>query len=379
MESTAAQPGAAGHGPASEDGAVRFFAETYAAARTGFLAAAQAAGATIESFRHPAAGPSGEILATDLAWLGPRDADRVMVTISATHGVEGHCGSAIQTGALATRLDRALPEGIATLAIHAINPHGFAWGRRINEDNVDLNRNYVDHGLPLPVNDGYAALRDSICPTRWDAATRARCNAAFDAYRERHGALALASALTGGQYNDPTGVYYGGAGPTWSRRTLTEILQRFCGHARHVAVIDLHTGLGPFGYGEVMNDHEPTEPGYARINHWFGGEATTFDTGTSSSPVTSGSTVTGVARALPHAALSEITLEYGTVPLMAMIESVRADNWLRQHGDPDSDQGRAIKAEMRAAFYPDGDDWKRKIWARALDVQRRMAKGLSEA
>jgi hypothetical protein len=87
----------------------------------------------------------------------------------------------------------------------------------------------------------------------------------------------------------------------------------------------------------------------------------------------------GVSRALPQAEISEITLEYGTVPFLAMVEAVRADNWLHLHGDPASDQGKAIKTQMRATFYPDGDDWKRMIWDRVRDVQRRMAKGLSEA
>lgn len=361
------------------NGIIAYFSASYGEARAKFLAAADAAGAVVECFGNPAGGPAGEKLATDAAWIGPRDADRVLVTISATHGAEGFCGSAIQTATFASGLPRELPAGLGLLAVHGLNPFGFAWMRRVNEANVDLNRNYVDYGAELPVNEGYEALRDAICPPRWDRQSLARCSAAFNAFAADRGSAALASALTGGQYRDAQGVFYGGTAPTWSRRTLTAILRRHCGQARHVAVIDLHTGLGPYGYGEVMNDHAPGETGYARINDWFAGEATTFDGGTSSSAVTTGSTVTGVSRALPRAEISEITLEYGTVPFLAMVEAVRADNWLHLHGDPASEQGKAIKAQMRATFYPDGDDWKRMVWARAAAVQRRMAKGLSEA
>jgi len=361
------------------NGATIFFSASDGEARAKFLAAAQDAGAGIESFRNPAQGPSGEALYTDAAWIGPPDAELVLVTISATHGAEGFYGSAIQTGTLATRLQGELPSGVATLAIHALNPFGFAWMRRVNEGNVDLNRNYVDHSGKLPVNDGYEALRDAICPAHWDEATLVRCNAAFDAFAADHGSAALASALTGGQYTDPAGVFYGGTEPVWSRRTLTEILQRNCGRARHVAVIDLHSGFGPYGYGEIMNDHEPRERGYSRINDWFDGEATTFYGGTSSYATTTGSTVMGITRALPRAEVSEITLEYGTVPFLAMVEAVRADNWLHLHGDPASDQGKAIKAQMRTTFYPADGGWKRMVGDRATEVQRRMAKGLSEA
>ena len=35
-----------------------------------------------------------------------------------------------------------LPDDVAVLMIHLINPWGTAWMRRVNEDNIDLNRNY---------------------------------------------------------------------------------------------------------------------------------------------------------------------------------------------------------------------------------------------
>ncbi|GIK98723.1 MAG: hypothetical protein BroJett029_29320 [Alphaproteobacteria bacterium] len=356
-----------------------YFASDYGAARARFLAAARRAGAQISSHRNPATGPGGEALATDVARLGPPDAERILVTISSTHGAEGFCGSGVQVATLATGFHRELPAGMALLAIHAVNPYGFAWLRRVNEDNVDLNRNYVDHGRSYPANPGYRQLREAICPADWGDAARLRCKAAFDAYAAEHGMMALQSAISSGQYDDPQGVFYGGQAPVWSHRTLTDILRRQCNGARQIGVIDLHTGLGPYGHGEIMNDHDPSEPGYARINAWFGGEATTFDQGTSSSAVTTGSTVTGVTRALPQAQVSEVTLEYGTLPLEEVFDAVRADNWLHVHGDPSSELGKAIKAQMRATFYPDTDDWKRMIWERALDVQRRMAKGLSEA
>jgi len=359
--------------------AADFFAADYSGARGKFLTAAREAGAAITSVRNPATGPAGEALYTDAAWIGPAEAGRVLVTISSTHGAEGFCGSGIQVGSFATGLPRELPPDTALLAIHAINPYGFAWLRRVNEDNVDLNRNYVEHDGRYPENVGYEELREIICPSDWDEQARLRCKAAFEAYAARHGMKALQSAISSGQYTHAEGVFYGGRMPVWSHRTLHELLRRHCGRARHVAVIDLHTGLGPYGYGEIMNDHEAADPGYVRINAWFDGEATTFDGGTSSSAPTTGSTVTGVVRALPQAEVSEITLEYGTRPLEEVFDAVRADNWLHVHGDPVSDGGRAIKAQMRATFYPDTDDWKRMVWERALDVQRRMLRGLSEA
>ena len=65
--------------------------------------------------------------------------------------------------------DDPLPaSGRPTLVfVHALNPYGFSWVRRVNEDNVDLNRNFPDWSQPLPTNDGYAELADILVPTEW--------------------------------------------------------------------------------------------------------------------------------------------------------------------------------------------------------------------
>ena len=67
-----------------------FFSNTYAEAREKFLKAAEAAGAEIvDSYVHPMKGPDGGDLATDVAWLGPRTAKKLLVLGSSTHGIEG--------------------------------------------------------------------------------------------------------------------------------------------------------------------------------------------------------------------------------------------------------------------------------------------------
>ena len=120
------------------------------------------------AYHNPATGPDGLALSTETAWLGPRDSDRVLVVMSGTHGVEGFSGSGLQVGLLRQRHRQGSRRGrLGLLLIHAINPSGFAWVRRVTEGNVDLNRNFVDHGKPYPRNAGYETLRDAICPADW--------------------------------------------------------------------------------------------------------------------------------------------------------------------------------------------------------------------
>ena len=75
-----------------------WFSVTYDEARVKFLDAAKSAGAKLQSYNHPLKGPDGGDLAMDLAYIGPTEAERVVVLSSATHGVEGFCGSGCQTG-----------------------------------------------------------------------------------------------------------------------------------------------------------------------------------------------------------------------------------------------------------------------------------------
>ena len=64
------------------------------------------AGIAVTSWVHPLRGMQGEELATDTAWVGPKNASRVLVVCSGTHGVEGHYGSGCQVGFLRERGDR---------------------------------------------------------------------------------------------------------------------------------------------------------------------------------------------------------------------------------------------------------------------------------
>jgi hypothetical protein len=157
------------------------FETTYSAARAAFLRAAADAGGELASWRHPLAGPDGAPLFTDTARFGAPAARRVLFVLSGTHGIEGFCGSGIQQFLLRGGVAARVPDGTALVFVHAVNPWGFAWLRRVNEDNVDLNRNFLDHGKPHPANADYDALYAVMNPETLDSASLGR---ALDAVRK---------------------------------------------------------------------------------------------------------------------------------------------------------------------------------------------------
>ena len=157
-----------------------YFADTYSQARAKFLAAVDKGGARLlSSHINPAKGPDGEDCITDVAWIGPDNARKLLILVSGTHGIEGYAGSGCHVAWLNEGwFARVAPKDTAVLLIHAINPHGFAWGRRANEDNIDLNRNFIDHARPRPENPDYEVYANisirPIGPSRRSASTTPR-------------------------------------------------------------------------------------------------------------------------------------------------------------------------------------------------------------
>jgi len=354
------------------------FSPTYAEARRKFLDAATGAGAALSAHIHPERGPDGGELTTDVARIGPADADAVLVLVSGTHGVEGHCGSGAQVDWLQRGEAQRLAPGVAVLLIHAINPYGFAWSRRVTHENVDLNRNFVDFSRPLPTNPEYDRLAEAVTPADWSPEAQAASRAVLRDYARTRGPQALVQALSGGQYAHPTGIFYGGTSETWSRRTLTAIFGEHLSAASDVGVIDYHTGLGPVGFAEqIVSAGRETEE-YRRAAHWYGLAATSQSGGDSVSAKLAGDWLDAMPRLLPHARVTGMALEYGTVPSAQVMDALRADNWLHARGDPRGEQAAAIKAQIRAAFYVDTDIWRGMVLGQSLIATRQAAAGLAQ-
>ncbi len=352
------------------------FSSDYQTARARFLDAARGAGAAVEAIAHPERGPDGGELACDVAWIGPADAEAVLVTISATHGVEGFCGSGAQLDWLRREEYRALSAGTAVLIIHAVNPYGFAWLRRVTHENVDLNRNWVDFNAPRAENRAYDTLADVICPRTWTAEIQAQTTQALLAYAAQHGFMALQQALSGGQYTHPLGIFYGGDQPTWSRRTQTRIFEHYLHQARRVAIIDYHTGLGPWGFGEQIVVEGPESGSHERARRWYGAAITTPSAGDSASADIAGDGLSFAPTLIAQADVTGMALEFGTKPVLDVVAALRADAWLHAYGDPASPEGRVIKTQVRDAFYGDADDWKGMIAGQSLLATRQALKGL---
>ncbi len=352
------------------------FSDNYAEARIKFLDAATAASARLQSFEHPVVGPAGESLFTDVALIGPQDAGAVLFVGSGTHGVEGFAGSAIQTGLLRNSGELAASD-IRLVLVHAINPFGFAHLRRANEDNVDLNRNFRDHGKPPPLNDGYDALADAISPNTLSLISDVAALSRLLFYAAKKGTGAARAAVTSGQYRHPCGLFYGGRSDTWSAETLRTIVRRHGGGARRLAFIDVHTGLGPYKSAEIILNAPKATALYRRAEAWWGEIVKTTTSGESVSTDLAASLKLAIPGLLPDAAVTAVSLEFGTVPTLKALRALRAENWLYHHAGANHPDAGRIKDGLLQAFYPDADDWRTAVWMQGKDTADKAVRGLS--
>ncbi len=336
--------------------------QSYADARAQFLEAAAEAGARMWSSPHPLEGLEAEPLYIDLAEIGPEDGESIIIIVSGTHGVEGYLGSALQRYHLET-VDRDRTDGPTLVFIHALNPFGFSWVRRVNEDNVDLNRNFVDWSKPPPPNESYGELADALVPSSWSEEEQERTLGVLLAKLEDVGMDRLQQAISGGQFEHPTGLFYGGTGPTWSNRWLHEFLGQRLRGVKRAAIIDLHTGLGPWGHGELISSAEPGSEALVRQRTWWN-EVTSLHDGTSVSAQLAGEWLSTVSQMAPSTEITGVAIEYGTVDPITVMQSLRADAVLHASGDPSAPDAVAIRDQVRAAFIDDDPAWLQSCWPR---------------
>jgi hypothetical protein len=355
------------------------FSDSYAEARRKFVEAARRAGAKLASYRHPQErGPAGEALCLDVSVLGPGNASRVFVLGSGTHGIEGYPGSAAQRAWLRGR--PRLPRDTAVVFFHAHNPWGFAHKSRTTEENVDLNRNFIDFAKPLPANPGYEELHPHLALKEWNEDSIAGLFAKLDAFRERVGEKAFSDAFNGGQYAHADGIFYGGARAQWANGAFRAAVATHLGRASKVAFIDLHTGIGPWREHVYLCFHPEGSAARERARAWWGERAVNLQGVTHKKLATySGTIIDAFAEMLPGAEVTSVVVEFGTLPRRDMQRASLAQRWMRFEGPRDPVLAAKVRREYEAAFYPADPEWRRAVLAQSKEFIDRGVAGIASS
>jgi hypothetical protein len=188
-------------------------------------------------------------LSIDWLWVEPKQTDNLIIVSTAQHGIEGYVGSAMLKIFMDEFAPRILSENTGLLLVHAINPWGMKYGRKVNENGVDLNRNFIlGNSFDKSVNPDFPKMRHFLAP---DYAARAfGIENLFFVGRTikaliSEGVSSISNAALLGQYVDPRAMYYGGEGQEEETKLMLDLFREALDKYQNVIHLDQHSGYGP--------------------------------------------------------------------------------------------------------------------------------------
>jgi len=176
----------------------------------------------------------------------------LIVITTGVHGIEGYIGSVMLDvfweEIYASEINQA---NTGVLVVANVNPYGMKYHRRYNENNVDLNRNFILdwNTFDMTVNKDYPKVNTFLGPKESMGNIVGHEIGFYGSLVKEvieDGADVISNALLGGQYEAPEGVYYGGNGDEASTKYLKDVFQQTLeSEYENVVHIDVHSGYGP--------------------------------------------------------------------------------------------------------------------------------------
>ena len=337
---------------------------TYDECRARFDQSAASAGARLQRLPIDARGPHDQRLSINVAVLGAAEPRRALLVLSGVHGVEGFIGSHGQCELL-DRLDpSALPADMAVVLVHAVNPWGMAHGRRQNESNVDLNRNWRRNTFEPVHNEAYDEIHALAAPSGPSVPDPAALVTQVAPLLAERGEAWVRDAITRGQYRHADGLHFGGDRTEESCLVLERVLPTLLGTVERLLVVDLHTGHGASGEIVLLSAQPPDSPQDRFLREVFGAtdsriEATVDNPGSSTGPKT-GQIANGIGAFLGADTAYAVTLEVGTADDMTQLAATYQELWVHNHGDRADPDHREVARRYRDCFTPDDPHWERR-------------------
>ena len=188
-------------------------------------------------------------LTIDLILSNPELHENLLFLTTGLHGIEGFLGSIMMQLFINEFLPHLDPEKTGILLVHCINPSGMHRHYRTNQSNVDLNRNFIsDFSAMKRSNPDYQKMDGYFNPKK---PVKSEWLTKFEFIFQtlkwlfRVGPDGVRNAALMGQYNDPSGMYFGGYDLQPETKILMGIIQSWIPIYEKTLHLDMHTGYGP--------------------------------------------------------------------------------------------------------------------------------------
>lgn len=352
---------------------VSWWPSDYFASRDHFIEMGRACGAQMDSHQVAALGPAGEPLSVEVASITSESDEHIIVLCSGVHGIEGFIGASVQNKTFQMLSNSGgLPENTGIVMIHAVNPWGFAHLRRVNENNVDINRNFYS---TLPQSHPEYAHLDSVINPPKAPDTGGDFKYWMNAGKliaQNRGIAKLFKPIAEGQYDYPKGVFFGGEQVSESCKLLQELVLEYSSNAQRVSILDVHSGLGPKATASLIgNSNIGIQKGQQEWIAEHYGQPFYIDSSTTNAYDANGTFSQWCSRSLSHKEFMFLCIEIGTVNPIKLFSALRRENQAHHWADSQSASYKKTKLALLNAFAPKSQAWRDRSTDQGLHVVRK--------
>jgi hypothetical protein len=237
------------------------------------------------------------------------------------------------------------------------------WARRCDASGIDLNRNFVDYQKVEALDPEYEGILSTLMNSK-------------DRYQEmqnqseKWGQQTFDRIFSGGQYVHTWAPFFGGQSPAHGRKVIENVIELYDLPSRNTMVIDLHTGLGPWAFGELISDHLSNSHGNQQAKGIFGAAIANAHEGASFSVPKA-----GLLDYRFHQFMNEkgffLTLEFGSYGSAALFEVLLSDHVYWRDYEPSSiDEAdyQFYRERMIEHFCPKDSIWQQAVLFKAWQV-----------
>lgn len=364
--------------------APQYFKKSYEESRQQFLdsTAALKKLSTVQIDQESFADPDDKALTTDVALIRFINSDtkpaeknqNLIVVMSGLHGIEGYVGSALQSK-LIDDLSEVKTSHTDYLFIHALNPYGFKNNRRVNRNNIDLNRNFMLQENDFKIqNPAYAEINSFLnpeTPVKLSYFNRVGFLLSSVKLILQYSLETLREAVLKGQYQFPNGLYFGGQQYQYQKAMIDQIVNQSIYKYSNVFTLDLHTGYGQKNKLHILAA-SMKQPSAEQLNKIFTFER--IDYGDKKKFYhTTGDLITYLeAKSTPTTHIIGGTFEFGTLDsqkTLGSIESLRRTVLENQnhHQVADTETSDQVNSLFQDMFYPQDPIFKQQCFEQAHD------------
>ncbi len=290
-----------------------------------------------------------------------------VVHISGNHGIEGYIGSMIQSQALEDFTFQNFGKNI--LFVHALNPYGMKYFRRMNSENIDLNRNALSDNerVELRSRDTFRKYIDWNQSKNYLLFIWKTLNTLLQLRKLGIGWKKASLEIAQGQLVDKGSLFFCGENLSDELKLLKFHLEQIIEPTKKVSVIDVHSGLGDFMKESLIVEYFDQQEFNFWKDHFKGAEIIVPD-GTQGYYKVNGGLSYLFKKQSPYQNINYIYQEFGTKPSFDVIAALVLENHQFQSKllKLEDHYENEFSDQMLDCFFPSNEDWQQFCLQRGL-------------